>query len=240
MHIQRFFSYLSLFTFMMIILVSGGNYLLLFVGWEGNHNCLKWLNLLKTTTAAGKFKAASKVQDNSNIGGVPLNKENISLIVGSLMGNSYLEKSEKGVRIIFIKCNGNIEYLMKYFNYFYNIGWIDCKSNKPLLKKIITKNNKVLYYYNVKTHYLDASSGLYWIYDLFYVGANLRPIKTLPLNLKEYLTPLAISVWYLDNTDKLYISEEPWGAPQKFNIGSESTLWCLPYNELDYIIHIFK
>jgi NADH-ubiquinone oxidoreductase chain 5 len=31
-HIQRFFSYLSLFTFMMIILVTGNNYLLMFVG----------------------------------------------------------------------------------------------------------------------------------------------------------------------------------------------------------------
>jgi NADH-ubiquinone oxidoreductase chain 5 len=34
-HNQRFFSYLSLFTFFMLILVSGGNYLVLFLGWEG-------------------------------------------------------------------------------------------------------------------------------------------------------------------------------------------------------------
>jgi len=31
-HNQRFFSYLSLFTFMMLILVTGNNYLLMFVG----------------------------------------------------------------------------------------------------------------------------------------------------------------------------------------------------------------
>lgn len=31
-HCQRFFSYLSLFTFMMIILVTANNYLLMFVG----------------------------------------------------------------------------------------------------------------------------------------------------------------------------------------------------------------
>ena len=41
-HVQRFFSYLSLFTFMMIILVTGNNYLLMFVGWEGRI-CLIWL-----------------------------------------------------------------------------------------------------------------------------------------------------------------------------------------------------
>lgn len=210
MHNQRFFSYLSLFTFMMIILVTANNYLLMFVGWEGYLYSLKWLNLSKST---------NKVRDNSNIN---KHKENISLIIGSLLGNSYLEKNayNQGVRLIFIKCSGNIEYLMKFYNCFYNIGWIDCKFNKPVLKKIITKNNKVLYYFNVKTHYLTE---LNWIYDLFYDEKN---IKTLPLNLKEHLTPLSISVWYLDNTDKLYIS-----PCQRFNINNEA---------LDYIIQNFK
>lgn len=40
-HNQRFFSYLSLFTFMMILLVTGNNYLIMFVGWEGYLNSLK-------------------------------------------------------------------------------------------------------------------------------------------------------------------------------------------------------
>lgn len=34
-HNQRFFSYLSMFTFFMLVLVAGDNYLILFVGWEG-------------------------------------------------------------------------------------------------------------------------------------------------------------------------------------------------------------
>ena len=38
-HNQRFFSYLSLFTFMMIILVTSNNYLVTFVGWEGVGVC---------------------------------------------------------------------------------------------------------------------------------------------------------------------------------------------------------
>ena len=43
-HIQRFFSYLSLFTFFMLILVTSDNYLLMFIGWEGIFECLKWLD----------------------------------------------------------------------------------------------------------------------------------------------------------------------------------------------------
>jgi NADH-ubiquinone oxidoreductase chain 5 len=34
-HNQRFFSYLSLFTFFMLVLVAGDSYLTMFIGWEG-------------------------------------------------------------------------------------------------------------------------------------------------------------------------------------------------------------
>jgi len=44
-HNQRFFSYLSLFTFFMLLLVSGANFFVMFVGWEGVNECLKWYKM---------------------------------------------------------------------------------------------------------------------------------------------------------------------------------------------------
>lgn len=34
-HIQRFFSYLSIFTFFILVLVTSDNYFIMFIGWEG-------------------------------------------------------------------------------------------------------------------------------------------------------------------------------------------------------------
>ncbi len=38
-HLARFMSYLSFFTFFMLILVTGDNFLQMFVGWEGVGLC---------------------------------------------------------------------------------------------------------------------------------------------------------------------------------------------------------
>jgi len=91
-HQQRFFSYLSLFTFMMIVLVTGNNYLLMFVGWEGNlTDCLKWLsysefselNLMLMFSAQKRSffsGASSKLKSIERVG--PHNLNIISLILG--------------------------------------------------------------------------------------------------------------------------------------------------------------
>ncbi|OTA73782.1 hypothetical protein M434DRAFT_88550, partial [Hypoxylon sp. CO27-5] len=111
------------------------------------------------------------------------NKDCISLIIGSLLGNSYMEKNEKGVRIVFIKCSGNIEYLIQFFNYLSNIGY--CKSKKPKLNKVISKNNKVLYYFKTET-----MPCLNYYHELFYKDG----IKIIPKNISELLTARSLAL----------------------------------------------
>ena len=59
-HNQRFFSYLSLFTFMMITLVTANNFLVMFVGWEGVGICSYLLvNFWFTRVAANQSSVSA-------------------------------------------------------------------------------------------------------------------------------------------------------------------------------------
>lgn len=70
-HKVRFISYLSLFTFFMLILVTASNYLQLFIGWEGVGLCSYLLiNFWTTRILAGK--AAIKAMVVNRIGDVGL------------------------------------------------------------------------------------------------------------------------------------------------------------------------
>lgn len=118
-HNQRFFSYLSLFTFFMLFLVSGANYFVMFVGWEGIIECLKWDNneILIYSIICLNIKdnvniSSKKLTSKERIG--PHNIDIISMIIGSTLGDSHLEKRKNGIgtRVIFEQSNRNVEYLM--------------------------------------------------------------------------------------------------------------------------------
>jgi hypothetical protein len=80
----------------------------------------------------------------------PHNINIISLIVGSLLTNSYIEKKEYGSRIIFIKDNNNVEYLMLFHSVLFNAGY--CSKKKPRLHKFIGKHNKVFFICSFKSY----------------------------------------------------------------------------------------
>ena len=67
-HIPRFMSYLSFFTFLMIVLVTSDNYVQLFIGWEGVGLCSYllinfWLTRIKANKAAMKAMLINRVGD---------------------------------------------------------------------------------------------------------------------------------------------------------------------------------
>jgi len=67
-HLSRFMSYLSLFTFFMLILVTADNYVQLFVGWEGVGLCSYllinfWFTRIQANKAAIKAMVINRIGD---------------------------------------------------------------------------------------------------------------------------------------------------------------------------------
>ena len=206
-HNQRFFSYLSLFTFFMLILVSGANFFVMFVGWEGITECLKWDNNENFTysiiglNVIGNEKFSSKIRkltSKERIG--PHNIDIISLIIGSTLGDSHLEKRKNGIgtRVIFEQSNRNVEYLMWFHSYLSSRGY--CNSTKPKLQIRIKQKGKVFYQYRVSSY---TFSSLNWIHEMFYKLVDNKYVKFVPLNIEEYLTPLALAIWFMDDGSSL-------------------------------------
>lgn len=67
-HLSRFMSYLSLFTFFMLILVTADNYIQMFVGWEGVGLCSYllinfWFTRIQANKAAIKAMIVNRIGD---------------------------------------------------------------------------------------------------------------------------------------------------------------------------------
>ncbi len=91
---NRFFSYLNLFVFFMLLLVMGSNYLLMFVGWEGVGLCSYlligfWFKNKDNTDAANKAFIMNRIGDLGLIIGVIL----IFIQFGSIEYHSVMEKA---------------------------------------------------------------------------------------------------------------------------------------------------
>ena len=67
-HLPRFMAYLSLFTFFMLLLITGNNFIILFLGWEGVGICSYllisfWYTRLQANKAAIKALVVNRIAD---------------------------------------------------------------------------------------------------------------------------------------------------------------------------------
>lgn len=122
----------------------------------------------------------------------PHNEDFISIIFGSLLGEGYLEKTNKGTRIIFYQEALHVKYLFFLHEYLKVRGYL-----KPTVPKIETKLEKGKVYKTLKFSTYTYKN-LDWIYDLWYVNDN----KIIPLSISDYLTPFALAIWIMDSSVK--------------------------------------
>jgi proton-translocating NADH-quinone oxidoreductase chain L len=110
-HLSRFMSYLSLFTFFMLILITADNFIQMFVGWEGVGFCSYllinfWFTRLQANKAAIKAMLVNRVSD-------------FALIISFLILFYFLRTVEYASTfgsIILIK-----NYSFLFFNTYFNI-----------------------------------------------------------------------------------------------------------------------
>lgn len=93
-HLPRFMSYLSLFTFFMVILVTSNNLVQLFIGWEGVGLCSYllisfWFTRIQANKSAIKAMVLNKVGDIGLLLGIIL----VWINIGSLDYNSIFSYS---------------------------------------------------------------------------------------------------------------------------------------------------
>jgi LAGLIDADG DNA endonuclease family/NADH-Ubiquinone oxidoreductase (complex I), chain 5 N-terminus len=228
-HNQRFFSYLSLFTFFMLILLSGANFFVMFVGWEGIEECLKWnnnenliYNLISLNIKDNVNLISKKLTSKDRIG--PHNIDIISMIIGSTLSETHLEKRNNGIgtRVIFEQSNNNVEYLMWFHNYFSSRGY--CSKTKPRLKIRIKQKGKVYFQYRVNSY---TFSNFNWIHGMFYKLVDNKYLKIVPLNIEEYLTPLTLAIWFMD-------------AGITLNNGARIATNCFTFEEINFLCKVLQ
>lgn len=133
----------------------------------------------------------TKVKASKRIG--PHNEDIVSVLVGSLLGDCYgNRRSVEGTRFCYRQSIVHKEYLFWLYDFFYTRGY--CSNLKPrkYTRLLKNQNNKEYYGYEFNTFTFRSFN---WIYDMFYRKGK----KIIRPELENYLTPLALAVWIMDD-----------------------------------------
>ena len=158
-----------------------------------------------------KAKENYRIRAINRIG--PHNKIVLSIIFGSLLGDGHAEKrlSGTGTRITFYQESSHIEYLLYLHNLLSFLGY--CNPKVPVIGTRLGIGGKVRKTVRFATWTYTSFN---WIHELWYING----VKHVPLHIKDYLTPLALAIWIMDDGSKI-------GKGLKFSTNSYSYKDCL-------------
>lgn len=126
----------------------------------------------------------------------PHDKDILSIIFGSLLGDAHAEKRKggTGTRISFYQEETHLSYLLWLHGLLASKSY--CNKNHP---KIQTRlGSKGIVRKTLRFHTWTYTS-FNFIHELFYNNN----IKKVPYNIGEYLTPLALAIWIMDDGSKV-------------------------------------
>ena len=120
----------------------------------------------------------------------PHNEEIVSVIVGSLLGNTRANaRTIEGTRICYRQSDKHMDYLFWLYDFFYTRAY--CSNLKP---RKYTRKLKDIEYYSYEFNTFTFRS-FNWIHKLFYKKGK----KYISPQLEQYLTPLALAIWIMDD-----------------------------------------
>ena len=136
----------------------------------------------------------NKIKGISRIG--PHDQIILSIIFGSLLGYAHAQKINGGVgtRINFYQESTHVSYLLWLHSLLANSGY--CNENKPQIQTSLGAKGVVRKVMKVSTWTYTSFN---FIQELFYFDNK----KRVPLNINEYLTPLALAIWIMEDGVKV-------------------------------------
>ena len=156
----------------------------------------------------------------------PHNIDIISIIFGSLLGDGHAEKrligaaasQPPGTRITFYQESTHVEYLLYLHKLLGELGY--CNSKVPTITSRLGNKGKVRKIIRFRTWTYTSFN---WIHDLWYKDK----IKCVPECIGQYLTPLALAIWIMDDGTKM-------GKGLKLSTN------CFSYNECLILVKVLK
>jgi len=139
-------------------------------------------------------KIHTKIKGMLRIG--PHNEKVISIIFGSLLGDGHAEKRKLGVgtRISFFQEERHLSYIFFLHDLLSKEGY--CNSKIPLVRTRLGVKGKVR---KIARFHTWTYTSFNWIQEMWYVNDK----KCVPYNIAEYLTPLALAIWIMDDGSKV-------------------------------------
>lgn len=132
----------------------------------------------------------NKIRAEKRIG--PHNLTILSIITGSLLGDGHAEyrSQGKGTRISFYQEAVHLSYIYWLHNIVSENGY--CNPNTP---KTYTRLGKLGIVRKVSRFHTWTYSSFNWIHESWYYNG----IKIVPINIEQFLTPLALAIWIMDD-----------------------------------------
>lgn len=126
----------------------------------------------------------------------PHNEEVLSVIFGSLLGDAHAEKRLMGVgtRISFFQEAVHVEYIFYLHKILSELGY--CNPKLPVVTSRLGTKGKLRKIVRFSTWTYTSFN---WFHDIWYKNN----IKRVPESIGQYLTPLALAIWIMDDGAKV-------------------------------------